>query len=88
VRFLLILAFVLGQMSALAHVTRHELVAQEHRPCEICTFAHAAPVPPAPLLLLAVIVPQPVPESLPSFLPGDRRPFERPNTRGPPSILA
>jgi len=86
-QILLALAFVMGQMLALAHATGHELLGRDHATCGTCVLAHAAPVPPAPALSSVQIVPQSAPEPLPCLTPGDRRPFERANTRGPP-ILA
>ncbi|MDR3414923.1 MAG: hypothetical protein P4L83_01950 [Nevskia sp.] len=87
-RFLLTLAFVIGQMLALAHATRHDFVEHGTHHCEICTFAHASPVPPAPILLQRQVVPHETPQTTPVVFTVDRRPFNRPNTRGPPLTLA
>lgn len=76
------------QLVAVIHSTQHELTAPEAAHCELCAVAHAAPMPP-----VAVVVP-----SLPHFeviaavaapagLP-DRRPYARPNSRAPPSLLS
>lgn len=87
-RILLLLAFFAGQMLALAHATRHELVEQGKTPCEICTIAHASPVPVA-LAAPPVQAPFHAPLDVRTApAPLDSRPFERPNTRGPPANLA
>ncbi len=86
-RILLVLAFLMGQMFALSHSIHHELLAHGKTPCEICAVAHASAVPPAPLLPVAQVIPHGMVEAMPALAPSDRRPFARPNTRGPPAIL-
>jgi hypothetical protein len=85
-RVLLLLAFLAGQVFAFAHATRHDLFQHAQQHCETCTLAHASPVPPAPLRLAAQALPQQAPLPALHLVIADRRPFERPNTRGPPSL--
>ncbi|MBL6749895.1 MAG: hypothetical protein ISP90_05200 [Nevskia sp.] len=87
-RILLLLAFFAGQMFALAHAARHELVEQGKTPCEICAIAHASPVPAAEAVPAVQAIAHVALDVRPAPAPLDSRPFERPNTRGPPIHLA
>lgn len=81
-------AIFLAQLFAVVHATQHELSVENTGHCELCAVAHAAPMPPAPLVFsgAASFDSQPVVPVLGGL--NDRRPFARPNTRGPPSRLA
>lgn len=57
-RFLLALAFALGQCLALAHAAQHELGGGDSQACETCAIAHAGGgAPPVPAFV-ATILPQ------------------------------
>lgn len=79
---------VATQFVAIIHSTQHELNAPQAAHCDLCAVAHAAPVPPTAAIV--PILPRfTVTASIPASagLP-DRRPYNRPNSRAPPSSLA
>lgn len=85
---LLLLAFLASQLGAVVHATHHDLTGHGTDNCQTCAIADAVPVPPS-----AVVLPLPALPAHTSAAPSmigciDRRPFARPNTRGPPSLLA
>lgn len=85
---LLVMAFLASQMIAFAHATHHEFVGHGADGCQICAIADAVPVPPSAVVVALHAGHGPVlaPPSMIDLT--DRRPFARPNTRGPPSRLA
>ncbi|HVT35001.1 MAG TPA: DUF2946 family protein [Nevskiaceae bacterium] len=82
------IAIFATQLAAVFHATQHELANAGGVHCELCEVAHAAPVPPSPVLVPVVprfdIVLAPVAPAGPE----DRRPFSRPHSRAPPRVLA
>jgi hypothetical protein len=81
-------AIFLAQLFAVVHTTQHELTAEKSGHCELCAVAHAAPVPPAAPALYCDVSFDSLPVAQAADGLNDRRPFARPNTRGPPSFLA
>ena len=86
--WLLAVVFLASQMIALVHATHHDLAGHGPESCLLCDVADAVPVPPS-----AVVVPLlagPYDTAPAPAMAGlrDRRPFARPNMRGPPFHLA
>ena len=82
------LAIFLAQMFAVVHATQHELTVEKAGHCELCAVAHAASLPPAALPSVFAVSFDRLPLAQVTGGLNDRRPFARPNTRGPPSFLA
>jgi hypothetical protein len=87
-RLLLVLGFVAAQTVALAHATSHELKPETSASCEVCALAHAGGGTPAVLDTAAIEVPRCTLYAAPPFAAAPLRPTARPNSRGPPAILA
>jgi hypothetical protein len=81
-------AIFLAQLLAVVHASQHELSAEKAGHCELCAVAHAAPVPPPALVVPLDFSFDIAPGSYTAIGLSDRRPFARPNTRGPPQLLA
>jgi hypothetical protein len=86
-RFLLILAFVVGQWFAVVHATQHELSSpQEAATCSICAVAHSGGgVPTFVALLIAFTYAALVSDARPAGIVV-RRAFLLPQGRAPPQF--
>lgn len=87
-RLLLVLAFIAAQSFALAHATRHELLQQDDTACAICLAADALALPTAYTSLPALPLFHDQQQVAAVRPDADRRPFDRPHSRGPPLFLA
>jgi hypothetical protein len=87
-RLLLVLGFVAAQTVALAHATGHELKPETSTSCEVCALAHAGGGTPAKLDMAVIDVPRCTLYATPLLAAAPLRITARPNSRGPPTILA
>lgn len=85
-QLLLLCAFLGGQCAALVHASHHGLGEHRSGVCEVCSLAHAAPVPPSPPLLPQRSAPDAAPCVAAVFTALDRLRFALPHTRAPPRI--
>jgi hypothetical protein len=85
--WLLVLTFVVGQLLAVVHATQHQLIGHGSSDCAECAQADAAPMlPSVAAAAIQVILPGALITTA-SLAVRDSRPFDRPNSRGPPSFL-
>lgn len=85
---LLLLAFLASQLGAVVHATGHDLAGHGSDSCRTCAIADALPVPPSAVVLTLPPLSTHAPAALSMIGLIDRRPFARPNTRGPPAFPA
>jgi hypothetical protein len=87
-RFLIALGFLVIQTAAVVHATSHELKSETNSNCEVCSLAHAGGGPPPVVDLSGIVVPRGIEPALPAPTAAPLRIIARPNSRGPPVILA